>query len=121
MRDQEIIGLYEAYASIYAPQQLTEEVQIAAQYFYEMGLNEEGVDILIEELGVEEFAEFVYDIADEYVLTEARAGGAKIEVKTTKGKEIQGKPTAQSLKALRKKKPQEKKQKKKHLKKNHQE
>jgi len=102
MRDQEIIGLWEAYSSIYTPQQeLTEEVQIAAQYFYEMGLNEDGVDILIEELGVEEFAEFVYDIAEEYVLTEARAGGAKIEVKTAKGKEIQGKPTAASLKRLR--------------------
>ena len=74
MRDQEILGLQEAYSSIYAQQEeLTEEVQIAAQYFYEMGLNEDGVDILIEELGVEEFAEFVYDIAEEYTLTEARA------------------------------------------------
>jgi hypothetical protein len=70
MRDQEMVDLMEAYASIYAPQEeLTEEVQIAAHYFYEMGLNEDGVDILIEELGVEEFAEFVYDIAEEYVLT----------------------------------------------------
>jgi hypothetical protein len=38
-----------------------------------MGLNEIGVQILIEELGVEEFAEFVYDISEEYYLTEARA------------------------------------------------
>ena len=102
MRDQEILGLMEAYSSIYTPQEeLTEEVQIAAQYFYEMGLNEEGIDILIEELGVEEFAEFVYDIAEEYSLTEARAGGAKIEVKTAKGKEIKGKPRPASLKRLR--------------------
>jgi len=109
MRDQEILGLMEAYSSIYTPQQeLTEEVQIAAQYFYEMGLNEDGVDILIEELGVEEFAQFVYDIAEEYVLTEARAGGAKIEVKTAKGKEIEGKPTAASLKRLRAKKAERK-------------
>jgi len=81
-----------------------EEVEIAAQYFYEMGLNEDGVDILIEELGVEEFANFVYDIVEEYVLTEARAGGAKIEPKLSSGKPVQGKPKAATLKALRKKK-----------------
>jgi hypothetical protein len=105
MRDQEIIGLQEAYASIYSqPQELSEEVEIAAQYFYEMGLNENGVDILIEELGIEEFAEFVYDIAEEYVLTEARAGGSKIEPKLASGKAIEGKPKAASLKSLRKKK-----------------
>lgn len=49
-----------------------EEVEIAAQYFYEMGLNETGIEILIEELGVEEFAEWVYDIADSYVLNERK-------------------------------------------------
>ena len=38
-----------------------------------MGLNEIGVQILIEELGAEEFAEFVYDISEEYYLTEERA------------------------------------------------
>jgi hypothetical protein len=103
MKEQEILGLLEAYQCVYT-QQLTEEVEIAAQYFYEMGLNEDGVDILVEELGLDEFAEFVYDIADEYVLTEARSGGAKIEPKTAKGKEIKGKPTAASLKRLRAKK-----------------
>lgn len=105
MRDQEILNFQEAYASIYTQpgsvEELTEEVEIAAQYFYEMGLNEDGVDILIEELGVEEFANFVYDIAEEYTLTEARAGGAKIEPKLASGKSIQGKPKAASLKRLR--------------------
>ena len=81
-----------------------EEVEIAAEYFYEMGLNEYGVDILIKELGVSGFAEFVYDISEEYVLTEARAGGARIEPKLSSGKPIQGKPKAASLKALRKQK-----------------
>ena len=100
MKDQEILGLMEAYSSMYVPQELTEEVEIAAQYFYEMGLNEDGVDILIEELGVEEFANFVYDIAEDYVLTEARAGGVKIEPKLASGKEIKGKPKAASLKRL---------------------
>jgi hypothetical protein len=102
MRDQEIVGLWEAYASVYTqPQELTEEVEIAAQYFYEMGLNEDGVEILIEDIGVEEFANFVYDIAENYCLTEARAGGVKIEPKLASGKEIVGKPKAASLKRLR--------------------
>lgn len=104
MRDQEILGLYEAYQQVHSSHELTEEVQIAAQYFIEMGLNDEGVDILIEELGVEEFAEFVYDISEEYVLTEARAGGSKIEPKLSSGKPVQGKPKAATLKSLRKKK-----------------
>ena len=67
-----------------------------------MGLNEDGVDILIEELGVEEFAEFVYDISEEYVLAEARAGGARIEPVTAKGQKFKsGKPTGKSLARLR--------------------
>ncbi len=73
MNAQEIRDLQEAYLSVYAPQELTEEVEIATEYFYEMGLNEYGIDILIEELGVEEFVEWVEDISDEYTLNEARA------------------------------------------------
>ena len=79
-----------------------EEVEIAAEYFYEMGLNEDGVDILIEDLGLEGFANFVYNIAEEYYLTEARAGGAKIEPVTAKGQKFKsGKPTGKSLQRLR--------------------
>jgi hypothetical protein len=109
MRDQQIVSLWEAYNGIYEKETNTydnwgEEVEIAAEYFYEMGLNEYGVDILIKELGVSGFAEFVYDISEEYVLTEARAGGARIEPKLSSGKPIQGKPKAASLKALRKQK-----------------
>ena len=110
MRDQELIGLYEAYQQVHKLQEeetgagprlqdpydvrdakggpkgggkirgrrmrgviRKEEVEIASHYFCEMGLNEIGVEILIEELGVEEFAEFVYDISEDYYLTEARA------------------------------------------------
>ena len=99
----------EAYASVYVKQELSEEVQIAAQYFYEMGLNEDGVDILIEELGEEEFANFVYDISEEYVLTEARAGGVRIEPVTAKGQKFKsGKPTGKSLERLRAKKAERK-------------
>lgn len=95
-------SLFEAYENVYAQEQFSEEVEIAAHYFYEMGLNEEGVDILIEELGEEEFSEFVYDIAEEYVLTEARSGGARIEPVTAKGQKFKsGKPTGKSLQRLR--------------------
>ena len=120
MRDQELIGLYEAYQQVHGLQESAplqtgdetgtgprlqdpyngkrydgggygpggrsikgpkkrknilkiEEVEIASHYFCEMGLNEIGVEILIEELGVEEFSEFVYDISEEYYLTEERA------------------------------------------------
>jgi hypothetical protein len=111
MIKKEITNLHEAYASIYAPveeyqepQELTEEVVLASQYFYEMGLNEVGVEILIEELGLDQFVDFVYDIAEEYYLTEARARGEKIEPKLSTGKPIIGKPKTASLKALRKKK-----------------
>jgi len=105
MELRDLRAIAEAYNGIYAQQKLTEEVEIAAQYFYEMGLNEDGVDILIEELGVDGFAEFVYDIAEDYVLTEARAGGVKIEPVTASGKPFKsGKPTGKSLQRLRDKK-----------------
>ena len=106
MRDQELIGLYEAYQQVHTQQRLiNEEVEIASHYFCEMGLNEIGVEILIEELGVEEFAEFVYDISEDYYLTEARVGGVKIEPVTTKGTPFKGgKPTGKSLERLRNKK-----------------
>jgi hypothetical protein len=71
MNAQEIREIQEAYQAVYAPQELTEEVEIATEYFYEMGLNEHGIDILIEELGVEEFVEWVDEIAEEYTLNEA--------------------------------------------------
>lgn len=102
MKATEMQSLFEAYENVYAQEQFSEEVEIAAHYFYEMGLNEEGVDILIEELGEEEFSEFVYDIAEEYVLTEARSGGARIEPVTAKGQKFKsGKPTGKSLQRLR--------------------
>lgn len=119
MNGQELQSLFEAYIDVYAEQNLTEEiteyfseeVEIASNYFYEMGLNEDGVDILIEELGVEEFANFVYDIAEEYVLTEARRGpgGTKVKIepvsktgKPYKGtKKTPGKPPAKRIGELR--------------------
>jgi hypothetical protein len=110
MNVQELRNLQEAYLNVYKNEQSNEkEVEIASHYFSEMGLNEIGVQILIEELGVEEFAEFVYDISEEYYLTEARAGRVRIEPVTAKGTPFKsGKPTGKSLERLRKKKEERK-------------
>lgn len=49
---------------------LNETVDIATKFFYNCGLNENGVDIVIEELGEETFAEFVFELSEEYLLSE---------------------------------------------------
>lgn len=83
MESRDFVYLQEAYQEIY---QLDEEVEIATEYFYEMGLNEYGVNALIEELGVEEFVEWVYDIAESYTLEEEtrlqRMSGRKNKILT---------------------------------------
>jgi len=110
MNSKDYRNIREAYLDVYKNEQSNEkEVEIASHYFCEMGLNEIGVEILIEELGVEEFAEFVYDISEEYYLTEARAGGVMIKPVTTKGTPFKGgKPTGKSLERLRKEKEKRK-------------
>ena len=47
------------------------EIDAAAEYFFEQGVNEEGLDIIIEELGLEEFLDFVTE--DVQVLNEERS------------------------------------------------
>ncbi len=49
---------------------LNEAVDIATEFFYNCGLNENGVDIVINELGEEKFTEFVFDLSEEYFLSE---------------------------------------------------
>jgi hypothetical protein len=71
MDSKHLIGLCEAYYQVYEPENITEEVDIAAEYFMSEGLNEYGVEILIEELGLDEFVNFVYDIAESYNLSES--------------------------------------------------
>lgn len=67
---------------------LNQTVNTAAEYFCEQGLNERGVDILIEELGLDEFVNFVFEIQEENLLSEARAGGVRVEPKTKGGKSV---------------------------------
>ena len=86
---------------------LYETVDIASNYFYEQGLNENGVEILIEELGDEEFVSFVHDIREEITLFEARAGGVKVEPITKTGKQVgslKGGARTSAIKRLRKEK-----------------
>ena len=87
-----------------------EEVQwvanTAAEYFVEEGLNEDGIEILIEELGLESFVEYVYELSEE-VLTEARAGGVRVEPVTKTGKSVgslRGGARTSAIKRLRKEK-----------------
>lgn len=88
MEAKDVRNLQEAYLSVYQPQYISEEVEIATEYFYEMGLNEHGIDILIEELGEDEFVDWVDEIVEECILTEARAGGVKVEPVTKSGKSV---------------------------------
>jgi hypothetical protein len=49
-------------------------VEVATEYFYSYGLNSDGIDILVEKVGLESFVEFVYDLSEDlHVLTEARS------------------------------------------------
>jgi hypothetical protein len=97
----------------YVEKRMSEDCQVNAvsEYFIEEGLNEEGVAILIEELGVAEFAEFVCDLSEEIMLieelNEARAGGVKVAPVTKTGKSVgslKGGPRSSAIKRLRKEK-----------------
>jgi len=79
----------------------------AAKAFVEEGLNEDGVAILIEEMGLDSFVEFVYDLGEDTMLSEARAGGVRVEPVTKGGKAVgslKGGPKAAAIKRLRKEK-----------------
>jgi len=47
-------------------------VEVATEYFYSYGLNADGIDILIEKIGLESFVEYVYELSEDLILTEAR-------------------------------------------------
>ena len=81
---------------------------IAAQYLFNEGVNEEGVDIFIEELGLEQFASFVEGITADTYLTEARAArkarkGAKtydeVKAEIDARERAKKKPSTQKTKA----------------------
>jgi hypothetical protein len=49
---------------------LYEAAEIATEYFYECGLNQFGVEELIESLGEQKFIDFVFDLSEDYQLDE---------------------------------------------------
>ena len=94
-------------------------VEVATEYFYTYGLNEDGIDILIEKVGLDNFVEFVYGLSEDLtVLTEARSarrrrGGesyedvkAKIDAKEAAKKEA--KKAAQERTETERKEPESK-------------
>lgn len=71
--------------------ELTEEyvdeiIDIATEYFYEHGLDEEGLQMVIEDLGVDKFIEYVFCISEDFILSEARTLVGKKKTPAT-GKE----------------------------------
>ena len=66
-------------------------VEVAADYFYSEGLNEEGLDILIEDVGIDEFTEFVIDPIEE--LNEERSA-RKASVKAPSYEKVKAKVDA---------------------------
>jgi hypothetical protein len=49
---------------------LTETVNIATDHLYEMGLNEQGLELVIEDLGAHNFVEYVFNVSENYLLAE---------------------------------------------------
>ena len=75
MRDRDIVGLHQAYLDVYSNLNYNQDiVEVATEYFYTYGLNEDGIDILIEKVGLDNFVEFVYDLSEDLtILTEERS------------------------------------------------
>ena len=81
---------------------------IAAEYLFNEGINEDGVDIFIEELGLDQFASFVEGLSADTYLTEARAAkkarkGAKsydqVKAEIDAKEAAKKKPSAEKTKA----------------------
>lgn len=89
---------------------ILEAAEVATEYFYESGLNEYGVEELIEALGEQKFVDFVFDLVEDYELNEENLlewrrgpGGTKIRgAKTTAAKAT---PEAKARKAEKEAKP----------------
>ena len=62
---------------------ITERVDYAIEYFFNEGINEEGLDLIIEEVGIDEFTAFVIDGPEE--LNEDEAAYQKAKKKAISG------------------------------------
>ena len=101
---------------------INETINCAVDYFVAEGINEDGVEIFIDELGLDEFVGFVFEYGEE-VLTEARAArkarkGAKsyaevkaeidAKEKAKAAKKSAPKPVAKAAEVAKKKQPEKK-------------
>ena len=101
---------------------INETINCAVDYFISEGINEDGVEIFIDELGLDEFVGFVFEYGEE-VLTEARAArkarkGAKsyaevkaeidAKEKAKAAKKPAPKPVAKAAEVAKKKQPEKK-------------
>lgn len=57
---------------------INEVIDNATEYFYEQGLNEDGINILIEDIGVDEFSSWVFELSEERA-AKKRKGGKTVE------------------------------------------
>ena len=62
-----------AKKKVKVPELPMEQYTAAVDFFMNEGINEDGLEMIIEETGLEKFAEFVEYLTDQQVLTEARA------------------------------------------------
>ena len=62
-----------AKKKVKGPELPMEQYTAAVDFFMNEGINEDGLEMIIEETGLEKFAEFVEYLTDQQVLTEARA------------------------------------------------
>ena len=65
--------------------------ETAADYFYSQGLNEDGVDLLLGYLGEDKFIDFVYDISEDVILTEAKLKPSQTNLPARTKERITGK------------------------------
>ena len=68
---------------------INSKIEDATEFFLESGLNEDGLDILVDLVGVDTFTDFVLEDSSEE-LNEARRGGVRIEPVSKTGKKIAG-------------------------------
>jgi hypothetical protein len=67
-------------------------IELATEFFYNFGLNENGVEIVIEELGKEKFVEWVFDIAEDSLLIERKLKPGETVFPARTRERITGKP-----------------------------
>ena len=56
------------------------EIEDAVEYFYEQGINERGIELIIEEVGLDDFVEFVIDPSED-LMEERKARRASVRAK----------------------------------------